>query len=239
MGLIATRSLTREIPGINDLVAEAEDRIRSGLIAWDALRTIRTERAATPDDVRATFEAHGGDLGYAMLLLRYTDDPRMATEAQITQAAWDTVPSVGPMFWSFRAMVAAGFAMLVFLAYAFWTTNFRGGRYPAWFLRAAVLMIPVPWLACELGWFVAEFGRQPWTVEGLLPTFVSASRLSVLDLLITLTGFVALYTALLVIEVRLMLAAIRKGPVQDVAETEIWLDAHQARLSGPVTQPAE
>lgn len=60
-------------------------------------------------------------------------------------------------------------------------------------------MIPVPWLACELGWFVAEFGRQPWTVEGLLPTFVSASRLSVLDLPITLTGFVALYTALLVI----------------------------------------
>jgi cytochrome d ubiquinol oxidase subunit I len=242
MGLIGTRSLTEEIAGIEDLVKESEERVRSGIIAWDALQTIRTERAETPPEVREIFEANGGNLGYGMLLMRYVEDPRDATEAQIAQAAADTIPTVWPLFWSFRIMVGAGFLMLGFLAYMFWRTNFRQGRYPTWVLRGAVLMIPVPWIAIEAGWFVAEFGRQPWTVDGLLPTFLSASRLSVADLLITLAGFVALYTVLLVIEVRLMLAAIRKGPVQDAVETDAWNKAHQARLSGVLAtdiKPAE
>jgi len=242
MGLIGTRSLTEKITGIEDLVVEAEARIRSGVIAWDALQKIRTERGNTPAEVRDTFEKNGLNLGYGLLLLRYTEDPRLASNAQITQAAWDTVPTVAPLFWSFRIMVGAGFLMLGFITFMFWRTNFAGGRYPAWSLRAAVWMIPVPWIAAEAGWFVAEFGRQPWTVDGLLPTFLSASHLSVADLLITLLGFVALYTVLLVIEVRLMLAAIRKGPVQDVAETNDWNRTHRARLlGGPATGalPAE
>ncbi|QYZ69564.1 cytochrome ubiquinol oxidase subunit I [Neotabrizicola shimadae] len=243
MGLIGTRSLTEEIPGITDLVAEAEKRIRSGLIAYDALQTIRQDRAATAPEVLAAFEGNGANLGYAMLLMRYVEDPRAATEAQIAAAAWDTVPSVGPMFWSFRAMVGASFVMLVFLAFAFWRTSFRGGTYPDWFLKLAVVLIPLPWLACELGWFVAEFGRQPWTVDGILPTVISASHLSVLDLLLTLAGFVTFYTVLLVIEMRLMLAAIRKGPVQDVDLTDAWMAAHVTRLATPssqtLAQPAE
>ncbi len=239
MGLIGTRSLTTEIPGIKNLVAEAEDKIRSGIIAYDALDVIRAERGNTPPEVRERFEANGGNLGYAMLLLRYAEHPNLATDAQIAQAAWDTVPTVWPLFWAFRIMVGAGFLMLGYLLFMFWRTNFRGGQYPKWILRAGVLIIPVPWIAAEAGWFVAEFGRQPWTVDGVLPTFLSASQLSVLDLLITLAGFVTLYTVLLVIEVKLMLKAIRKGPVEDVAETEAWNAAHHHRLSGGQTQPAE
>jgi cytochrome d ubiquinol oxidase subunit I len=239
MGLIGTRSLTEQIPGINELVAEAETRIRSGLIAYDALQTIRRDREATAPEVREAFEANGGNLGYALLLMRYVEDPRTATDAQISAAASSTVPTVGPMFWSFRVMVGAGFTMLAFLAFAFWRTNFRGATYPRWFLKLAVVLIPLPWLACELGWFVAEFGRQPWTVDGILPTAISVSHLSVLDLALTLAGFVTFYTVLLVIEMRLMLAAIRKGPVLDVELTETWMDAHAARLSGPAAQPAE
>ena len=102
-----------------------------------------------------------------------------------------------------------------------------------------MLLIPLPWIAAETGWFVAEFGRQPWTVDGILPTAVSASHLSVGDLLLTLAGFVALYTTLLVIEMRLMLAAIRKGPHQDVDETNDWQAVHRARLGGAAAQPAE
>ncbi|NBZ89492.1 cytochrome ubiquinol oxidase subunit I [Stagnihabitans tardus] len=239
MGLIGTRSLTREIPGIFDLVGQAEARIRSGLIAWEALQVIRAERANAPAEVRATFEAHGADLGYAMLLLRYVEDPTKATDDQIQKAAWDTVPNVGPMFWTFRFMVGAAFVMLGMLVFAFWRTSFRGGSYPRWFLRLAVVAIPLPWLAAETGWFVAEYGRQPWTVDGLLPTAMSVSRLSALDLALTLAGFVTLYTVLLVIEMRLMLAAIRKGPVLDVALTEDWRVAHEARLASPNAQPAE
>lgn len=241
MGLIGTRSLTEEITGIKELVAEAEGRIRSGLLAYNALETIRAGRNATPADVREAFEANGSNLGYAMLLMRYVEDPRQATEEQIAKAAWDTVPAVMPMFWTFRFMVGAGFLMLTFIALMFWYGNFREARYPAWALRAAVILLPLPWLAAEAGWFVAEFGRQPWTVDGLLPTAISVSRLSMLDLALTLAGFVSLYTVLLVIEMKLMLAAIRKGPVQDVDATAQWQASHEARLTGsnPALFPAE
>merc|ERR1712232_213744 len=107
--LIGARSLTSEIEGIDKLVAEAEDRVRSGITAYDALMTIRDQRDATPPEVRAIFEAHGGDLGYAFLLKRYLDDPREATEEQIKAASWDTVPTVWPLFWAFRIMVGLGF----------------------------------------------------------------------------------------------------------------------------------
>ena len=230
MGLIGTRSLTHEIPGINDLVAEAEDMIRSGLIAYDALMTIRAERDATPPEVRATFEEHSADLGYAFLLKRYVDDPREASEAQIAQAAEDTVPGVAPLFWAFRVMVGLGFAFIGVMAYFFYRSSFKGQTYPRWALWAAVAAIPTPWIAAELGWFVAEYGRQPWTVDGVLPTALSASHLSVADLLITLAGFMLFYSVLFVIEMGLMLKYIRKGPFQDVAETEAWEARHEHRL---------
>lgn len=220
MGLIGTRSLTGEIPGIEPLVEEAKQRILSGIVAYDALQTIQASRSETPAEVRSTFAAHSADLGYAMLLLRHVEDPRRASPAQIDAAAWDTVPTVWPIFWTFRFMVAAGFAMLAFLAFMVWRTNARAGHYPRWSLRLGVAFIPIPWLTAETGWFVAEYGRQPWTVDGLLPTAVSASHLSMLDLSITLAGFVALYTVLLVIELRLMLAAIHKGPKVEAIDGE-------------------
>ena len=239
MGLLGTRTLTKEIPGIKELVEQAELRIRSGLIAFDALQTIRKDRAATAPEVRAAFEENGGNLGYALLLHRYVEDPRQATEEQIALAAADTVPNVGPLFWTFRFMVGAGFLMLAFITFAFWRTNFRGGDYPRWFLRLAVILIPLPWIAAETGWFVAEYGRQPWTVDGILPTAMSVSHLSVLDLALTLAGFVTFYSVLLVIEMKLMVASIRKGPVQDVDATNAWMEAHKARLSGGNVQAAE
>ena len=243
-GLITTRSLTQPVPGIDDLVIEAQDKIRSGLIAYGALMTIREQRDATPQAVRDTFEAHSPDLGYALLLRQYVDDPLQATDAQIAQAAEDTVPGVFPLFWAFRVMVALGFGFIGTMAYFFWRASFRGMRFPRWSLRLAVIMIPAPWLAAELGWFVAEFGRQPWTVDGVLPTALSASSLSVGDLLITLTGFVVFYTVLFIIEMGLMLKYIRKGPFQDVEETARWVERHEHRLrttdgQGPFAAPAE
>jgi cytochrome d ubiquinol oxidase subunit I len=83
-----------------------------------------------------------------------------------------------------------------------------------WFLRTAVWIIPLPWLAAEFGWVLAEIGRQPWAIEGVLPTFLGASSLTVAQLWTTIIGFTLLYGALAVIEVRLMLAAIRKGPLE-------------------------
>ncbi|NVK45383.1 MAG: cytochrome ubiquinol oxidase subunit I [Rhodobacteraceae bacterium] len=245
MGLIGTRSLTEEIPGVDQLVAEANEKIRSGIIAYDALMTIREERDATPAEVRATFEEHSADLGFAMLLKRYVEDPRQATDEQIAMAADDTVPGVGPLFWAFRLMVGLGFSFIAVMIYFFYRTSFKGMQYPRWALRAAVIIIPTPWIAAELGWFVAEFGRQPWTVDGVLPTALSASHLSITDLLITLAGFVIFYSVLFIIEMGLMIKYIKKGPYMDVDETDQWMERHAHRLSthdskGPfAAEPAE
>lgn len=230
MGLIGTRSLTQEIPGINDLVDEAEGRIESGIIAYDALMTIRETRGATPPEVRATFEANSDNLGFAFLLLRYMEDPREATPEQIAMTAQDTIPGVLPLFWAFRIMVGLGFGFIAVMAYFFWRSSFRQQSYPRWALRLAVLIIPAPWIAAELGWFVAEYGRQPWTVDGVLPTALSVSHLSVQDLLLTIAGFMIFYSALFVIEMGLMLKYIRRGPTEDVEETETWEARHEHRL---------
>ncbi|MGO2132385.1 MAG: cytochrome ubiquinol oxidase subunit I [Halomonas sp.] len=231
MGLIGTRSLNTPIEGIKELLQESEERIRSGIIAYDALMTIREDRKQTSSEVRNIFEEHGGNLGYAYLLKRYVDDPREATEAQIAQATDDTLPEVFPLFWAFRIMVGLGFGFIILMAYFFWRTSFRGHDYPRWALRLAVVIIPAPWIAAELGWFVAEYGRQPWTVDGVLPTALSVSHLSIADLLFTLAGFTLFYTVLFIVEMGLMLKYIRKGPVEDVEETEAWMAQHKRRLS--------
>ena len=214
MGLIGTRSLSKDIPGINDLVKLAEVRIRQGIQSYDALEDIRAlgGRTAVPPALQARFEEHSGVLGYALLLKRYVDDPRQATDAQIRQAAADTVPQVAPLFWSFRVMVALGVYFIVFTAVFFWlSARRRLDAYP-WLLKVAVWSIPLPWIAAEAGWIVAELGRQPWAIEGVLPTAVAVSNLGIQSVLFTLIGFVALYSVLLVVEMKLMFKAIRKGP---------------------------
>jgi cytochrome d ubiquinol oxidase subunit I len=74
--------------------------------------------------------------------------------------------------------------------------------------------LPLPWIAAELGWVVAEYGRQPWAIDGVLPTFLAASSVSAAQVLFTLAGFVVFYSSLLVVDIVLMRKYIRMGPVQ-------------------------
>jgi len=216
LGLIATRSLTEEVPGIVDLVNRAKLDIAKGVKAYDALLTIRAAKGQKIDmKAKNAFEENGRYLGYAYLLKRYVEDPRKATEAQIEKAAWDTVPTVWPMFWSFRIMVGLGFYFILFTGTFFYLASTGALEKHRWLLRLAVWSIPLPWIAAELGWFVAEYGRQPWAIEGMLPTAIAVSHLGIWEVAITLAGFVAFYTVLLVIEVSLMLKAIKAGPQPD------------------------
>ena len=210
MGLIGTRSVSKEIPGIHEIKAKNRERIVNGITAVAALETLRKDRGN--DDARRTLEATKGDLGFGLLLKKYTTDVRQATPEMIDQAVNDTVPRVTPMFWSFRLMVGLGFAMLVLFALAFWSTLKTECAARPWILRWAVWMLPAPWIASELGWFVAEYGRQPWTIYGVLPTHLSVSTLSVNSLYGSLAGFVGFYTLLLVVEVYLMQKFARQGP---------------------------
>ena len=158
------------------------------------------------------FLAVRDDLGFGLLLKRYTNDVNAATPEMIKQAAADTIPSVTPMFWSFRIMVGSGLAMaLVFVLGLFY--SFRNEiAEKAWYLRLAVLALPLPWIASEAGWFVAEYGRQPWTIYNVLPTHLSVSALTAGDVAGSLLGFGVLYTALLVVEMWLMIRISRRGP---------------------------
>ncbi|RVT52269.1 cytochrome ubiquinol oxidase subunit I [Rubrivivax albus] len=210
MGLIGTRSVSKEIPGIHEIKAKNRERIVNGITAVAALETLRKDRGN--DDARRTLEATKGDLGFGLLLKKYTTDVRQATPEMIDRATNDTVPRVTPMFWSFRLMVGLGFAMLVLFALAFWSTLKTECAARPWILRWAVWMLPAPWIASELGWFVAEYGRQPWTIYGVLPTHLSVSTLSVNSLYGSLAGFVGFYTLLLVVEIYLMQKFARQGP---------------------------
>ena len=233
MGLIGTRSLTAEIPGIEDLVEQAKGRIRQGILAYDALQEIRQtgNLANVAPDVRAAFEDNGRELGYALLLKRYVDDPRQATDADIEKAAWDTVPSVPTLFWSFRVMVGLGFFFILLTATFFLLSARRQLDRSRLLLRIAVLAIPLPWIAAELGWVVAEFGRQPWIIEGVLPTVAAVSNLGATTVIFTIAGFALIYTVLFVVEMGLMIRTIRKGPAPD--------DEPQATLISPQIVPAE
>jgi cytochrome d ubiquinol oxidase subunit I len=79
-------------------------------------------------------------------------------------------------------------------------------------MKLALWSIPLPWIAAELGWIVAEYGRQPWTISEVLPTQLSTSSVGVGEVLFSLGGFVAFYTALLVVELYLMFKYARLGP---------------------------
>jgi len=209
LGIIATRSFDTQVPGINDLVEHAKDRIKGGIVAADALEKLQANRQ--DEAARADFQAHLHDLGYALLLKRYTPDVRNATEQQIQSAANDTVPDVAVLFWAFRFMAGIGFFFIALFVAAFYASSRRNFNHPK-LLRIALWSLPLPWIAAELGWIVAEYGRQPWTIEGVLPTFLSVSSVTTGQVEFSLAGFVLFYSTLAVVDVFLLTKYIRLGP---------------------------
>lgn len=210
LGLVATRSLDEPVHGLKDLKEQHRARIINGMQAYRLLQQLRA--GDTSPATVAAFDAVKKDLGYGLLLTAYTQDPANATPEQIQQAVDASIPRVGPMFWSFRIMVASGFALLLIFALAFWFSAKRLEQKPRWFLKLAVLGLPLPWIACEAGWFVAEYGRQPWAVGEVLPTHMAASGLTVEQIWTSMILICGLYTIFLVIELWLMQHFARKGP---------------------------
>ena len=210
LGLIATRSTDEKITGISELRDENEAKIRDGMIAYAALDKLRA--GDTSDQTKALFDAHKENLGYGLLLKKYAPNVTDASEAQIKTAAFDTIPRVAPMFWAFRIMVAAGFMILFIFAASFYYVAKRTIAEKKWLLRLALYCIPLPWIAAELGWIVAEYGRQPWTISGILPTSLSTSNLNPSSVYFSLAGFIGFYTLLLVAEMYLMFKYARLGP---------------------------
>lgn len=210
MGIIATRSLDTPVIGLSQLREEHVDRIRNGIYAYQLLEQLRA--GDKTEVTRTEFNKVKQDLGYGLLLKPYTEQVLDATEADIQAAADDSIPQVWPLFWSFRIMVACGFIMLFIFAAAFIQTCRQKIEQKPWVLKAALWGIPLPWIAIEAGWFVAEYGRQPWAVGEVLPVHSAVSALTEVELWTSLAMIIALYTVFLIVEAYLMVKYARKGP---------------------------
>ncbi|MFD3303574.1 cytochrome ubiquinol oxidase subunit I [Alteromonas macleodii] len=211
MGIIATRSLTEEVKGIKDLKEENRERILSGIKAYEVLDDVRNGTATA--EQRAAFDANKDSLGYAMLLEPFTENVSNPSDAALQQAVDYSIPPVAPLFWSFRLMVAAGFIMLALFVCAFYYSTKHKITKPRWLLKSALYGLPLPWIACEAGWFVAEYGRQPWSIAEVLPVHTSVSNLAVSDVVITLVAYSAFYTGMFIIGFYLMKKFAKKGPI--------------------------
>ncbi|WJF89970.1 cytochrome ubiquinol oxidase subunit I [Paraburkholderia bonniea] len=236
LGIIATRSFDEPVVGLKDLMAQNEVRIKNGMLAYGALQKLKAGNAS--DETRAIFDAHKQDLGYGLMLKQFTQAVTDATPEQIALAAKKTIPRVAPVFFSFRMMVGLGILFLLTFILAFWFCARRSLLQDnrRWFLRWTVWAIPLPWLAAEFGWIVAEMGRQPWTIAGILPTSLSASSLKPSDLYLSLAGFVVFYTALFIIEIMLMFKYARLGPSS--LHTGRYYHEQKAEKSLPDSTPA-
>ncbi|WP_200873924.1 cytochrome ubiquinol oxidase subunit I [Dyella japonica] len=225
MGLIGTRSIDKPIPGIANLVEETKGRINNGILAYDAMLVLREDKNNA--QAKAILAAHDKDMGYALLLKRVMDDPRKATPADIQKAAASTIPNVPVLFWAFRLMVACGFYFIALFGFMFWQASKRQLDKRPWLLKLALWSLPLPWLAAELGWIVAEYGRQPWAIEGILPTALGVSSVTAGQVWTSLGGFVLFYSALAVIDAVLMVKYAKKGP----DGLGLWPPAHPARAA--------
>ncbi|MCB5358618.1 cytochrome ubiquinol oxidase subunit I [Vibrio lentus] len=210
MGIIATRSLDTPVVGIHDLLAKNEERVRSGILAYGLLEKLRSgdKLQQNIDD----FELVKHDLGYGLLVKKYSENVVDATEQQIKQAAKDTIPTVAPLFWSFRIMVVCGVLMFAIIGLSFVQICRRKIGTNRWLLKATICAIPLPWIACEAGWFVAEYGRQPWAIGEILPVNMAASNLPASSLWISIGLVYLFYTAFLIIEMFLMVKFAKMGP---------------------------
>ena len=207
LSLLATHDLNGYVPGINDIlrgytdndgnvVPSVSEKMAWGREALDALAAYRsTEDPAVRTAARAVLDLNGQYMGYGHL-----EKPE------------DVIPPVGVVFWAFRFMIGLGMLMALVLLLSLWFA--WKGKLPKmrWLMWLAIICIPLVYICGQSGWIVAEVGRQPWTIQGLLPVNVAISSLSAGAVRTTFFVFLAVFALFLVIEIRIMLSAIRKGP---------------------------
>jgi cytochrome d ubiquinol oxidase subunit I len=210
LGLMGTRSTDKTIPGIDEIERKTAARIELGIVAVKTLELLRKDPKSP--ELLAKLKAFQPYMGHGLLLKKYIADVSQATPEMKRKAVDDAIPRVAPLFWSFRLMVASAFAMLALLGVAFWSSARNRIESRPWLLKWALWSLPLPWVAIEAGWIVAEYGRQPWTVQGILPTHLSTSALTAGDIMFSLAGFLIFYTGLFVAEMYLMLKYARLGP---------------------------
>ena len=209
LSFLATHDFDGFVPGINDIlkgyrdnkgnvVPSVAEKMERGRKALDALAAYRELKEDYPDSAavfKAVLDKNVQYMGYGHL-----EKPE------------DVVPPVGIVFWSFRFMIGLGMlmALMLLLALIFaWKDKLQNKK---WFFIAALVCIPLVYICGQCGWIVAEVGRQPWTIQGLLPVNVAISSLGAGAVKTTFFLFLAIFALFLVIEIRILVGAIKQGP---------------------------
>lgn len=127
-------------------------------------------------------------------------------------------PPVSPTFWSFRGMAALGMLFMLLTAIAFIKSRKDGIEASTGFLKIMLYALPLPYIAGQLGWIVAEVGRQPWIVYGVLKTSEAVSKaISPANVMVSLAGFTIVYGFLAVVDIYLLSHYAKKGPDSDLS----------------------
>lgn len=212
LSILATHNIDGYVPGINNMLdgyttpegetfPSAEKKMESGKKAIEAFRTYRANKDKDPHtamQARKVLEENIAHFGYGYI-----------------QSRNELVPPVRLLYWAFRVMVGLGGYLFLLMVAVLWAERKKRLAEMKWLLRIALLSTPLVYLAGQAGWIVAEVGRQPWTIEGLLPVRAAVSSVSVAAVQTTFFIFVAIFTLFLLIEIRILLKAIQKGPETD------------------------
>ena len=218
LSVMSFRDADAFVPGIRDLVygneehgiLSVEEKMRRGRVAVGELGRYRAARDVGDSDTMTAIEREfdastpeGEEFlreYFAYFGYGYLERPEQ------------TVPSVPLLFYSFRVMVGAGMFFIVLLAVVWWFNRRDRLAEKRWLLRLCVWMIPVAYVASQAGWALAEVGRQPWAIQELMPVSVAASKIPSGAVSVTFFLFLALFTALFVAEISIMLRQIKLGP---------------------------
>ena len=209
LSILATHDINGYVPGINNLLdgytdsegvvyPSAEEKMARGKIAIESFkeyRSLKEENPLAAQEARARLEENVEYFGYG-----YIDSPQ------------ELVPNVPLVYWSFRAMVGLGSFLLLLMIATFWFEYKGKLQDMKWLQWVALFSIPLVYIAGQAGWIVAEVGRQPWVIEGLLPVKAAVSSVSVSAVQTTFWLFVVIFTLFLAAEIRIMLNAIKQGP---------------------------
>ena len=217
LSILATHNIDGYVPGINNMLdgyttpegetfPSAEKKMESGKKAIEAFRTYRANKDKDPHtamQARKVLEENIAHFGYGYI-----------------QSRNELVPPVQLLYWAFRVMVGLGGYLFLLMVAVLWAERKKRLTEMKWLLRIALLSTPLVYLAGQAGWIVAEVGRQPWTIEGLLPVRAAVSSVSVAAVQTTFFIFVAIFTLFLLIEIRILLKAIQKGPETDNTQNQ-------------------
>ncbi len=204
------------VPGINDLIEgnpkygimPAWEKIERGKQAIAKLKAFKDARKAGNEAAAEKLKTEFMSPNFQNNYFKYFGYGYIEDENML-------IPSVPLSFYSFHIMVILGMYFMFFFMYAFLYTIKTKLRQKRWFLHLAIWTIPLAYIASQAGWIVAEVGRQPWVIQDLMPTVAAVTKISASAVQVTFWLFAAIFTMLLIAEIKIMVRQIKIGPKMD------------------------